>query len=370
MSVRGWIPRLAVSAIVASLISLSAGAQAPNFYSSVIVTDILSGSPIVGGTFTTDIQVSVVNNASPQIGIEGVEIWLPFNASIVTVDDYDDNPANGVQVEIRRGFFDGNLLVGANDAYVGQVDDPTTPFERIPDNAPPECTPSTRASENNGCIHVGVSHTGGSGPVINRSGSVATVTWGGIAIGNPDFSVSLDPALGSKLVDSNGSPQIIHSLVVPQISIFGGGGIRGVALMQGIGSGGYAGTTVSGFSPTGEWAETQTATDGTFFLSPLTASSITVHATHPGYLRSQKGSIYLAGGEVDIGTTTLVGGDVNSDNCINILDVVSIIFWFGQNSPPAPDAVDINNSGSVNIQDLTLAAGNFTRCGPTTWRTQ
>jgi hypothetical protein len=70
---------------------------------------------------------------------------------------------------------------------------------------------------------------------------------------------------------------------------------------------------------------------------------------------------------VNVGTTTLYGGDVNADNCVNILDIVSIIGWFGTTGLPNPDPYDINNDGTVNILDLTIAAGNFTRCGPTTW---
>jgi len=93
-------------------------------------------------------------------------------------------------------------------------------------------------------------------------------------------------------------------------------------------------------------------------------STYTVNASYPGYLQSQKGSVYA---NVNIGPTKLVGGDVNADNCINILDIVSIVGKFGQTGLPVTDPQDINDDGTVNIFDLTISAGNFGRCGPTTW---
>ena len=41
-------------------------AEDPNFYTSVIVSDVKSGSAVVGGVFTTEISLSIENNANPQ----------------------------------------------------------------------------------------------------------------------------------------------------------------------------------------------------------------------------------------------------------------------------------------------------------------
>ncbi len=152
----------------------------------------------------------------------------------------------------------------------------------------------------------------------------------------------------------------------PSIQI---GTIQGSAQRQGAQTG-HANTIITaGVDGEEVIATTQTTADGAF-ISPLqipVAGDYIINAHYDGYLQSQKNSIYIEGTAVDIGATQLVGGDVNSDNCINILDIVSIIGVFDTTSWPASEPKDINDDGTINILDLTLAAGNFTRCGPTTW---
>jgi hypothetical protein len=92
-----------------------------------------------------------------------------------------------------------------------------------------------------------------------------------------------------------------------------------------------------------------------------------VQAWYNGYLKSQKSNVYVVGANVALGTTTIPGGDVNSDNNINILDIVTIISSYGSTGVPATDPADINDDGTINIFDLTIAAGNFGTYGPLTW---
>jgi hypothetical protein len=147
------------------------------------------------------------------------------------------------------------------------------------------------------------------------------------------------------------------------------GTIQGSAQRQGAQTG-HANTIITaGVAGEEIIATTQTAADGAF-ISPLqipASGDYVINAHYDGYLQSQKNSVHVEGNAVDIGATQLVGGDVNSDNCINILDIVSIIIVFDTTSWPASEPNDINDDGTVNILDLTLAAGNFTRCGPTMW---
>jgi hypothetical protein len=347
---------MAAAGIILILLPLTASsvsAQGPNTYTSITITDITSGAPVVGSVFTTDVLISVQNNATPEVGVMGVELWIPFNAAIVSVDDYDDNPANGTQVEIKRGFFDGNLVVGANDVYY------TTPT--IPH--PPECSIGA-------CVHIAVSHTGGSGAVTNKSGPVATITWAGVATGPAGIGVAivgtgLPP--GSVLSDPDGLPIVINSITVPTISIIDAGIIQGQVLRQGTMTN-HAGVNVVALSVSDTViAATTTNALGNFSLPVPLGSTYTVQASYNGYLDSQKTSVYVVGATVNIGTTTLRGGDTNNDNCVNILDIVSIIGKFGLTGLPPSDPEDVNNDGTINILDLTITAGNFGRCGPTAW---
>jgi hypothetical protein len=354
MSARVFSLSLVMIAILAALTPVSVGAQSPNTYTSIIVTDILSGAPVVGGTFTTDLQVAITNSATPEVGVMGVEIWVPFDSSVVTVDDFDDNPANGIQVEVKNGFFDGGLVIGANQVIVGAM----------PVTAPDDCVDA------GACVHVAVSHTGGSGPVTNRTGAVATVTWSALTTGSPAIGIALvSPGVppGSVLSDADGQLIPINSISVPTITVIEAGTIEGVVRRQGTQTD-HAGTETVGIAvDNGVVATATTAADGSFTLVVPMGGTYTVNASYPGYLQSQKDSVYVVGTTVNIGSTKLVGGDVNADNCINILDIVSIIGKFGQTGLPSSSPEDINDDGTINILDLTIAAGNFTRCGPTAW---
>ena len=335
-----------VATALAILLPISVGAQSPNTYTSIIMTDILSGAPVVGGAFATDLQVSIANNAPPEVGVMGVEIWIPFDADIVAVDDFDDNPANGVQVEIKNDFFDGSLVAGANEVIIGTM----------PATAPPACVATCA------CIHIAVSHTGGSGPVTNATGTVATIAWAGLATGSSGISI----ASGSVLADSDGQTIPINSISVPEISVIDAGIIESVVERQGTQD--HTGTKIVAIAVgDGVIAEDTTASDGSFSLVVPVGSTYTINASYPGYLQSQKSSVYVVGANVDIGLAGLVGGDVNADNCINILDIVSIISKFGQSGLPDSDPTDINDDGTINILDLTITAGNFGRCGPAPW---
>lgn len=346
MRVRAFSLSLIIIGILTALVPVSVVGQSPNTYTSIILTDVLDGAPVVGSTFTTDLRVSITNNATPQVGILGVEIWVLFDQGVVKVDDADDNPANGTQVEIKNDLFDGNLVVGANEVFYY---DPSGPH-------PAECP--TRS-----CVHVAVSHTGGSGPVTDRTGTVATITWAAEAPGDCDFAIA--PA--SILSDRNGRPIPINSTNTPTVTVTGAGEIRGSVLRQGTQTN-HANTDVVALTvDRGQAAQSQTGVNGGFVLAVPVGSTYTVNAWYPGYLHTQKTDVYVVGATVGIATTTLIGGDVKRDNCINILDIVLIISKFGQTGLPPDDPVDINDDGSVNILDLTIAAGNFGRCGPTTW---
>jgi len=340
--------------ILTAMRPISVGAQSPNTYTSIIVTDILAGAPVVGGTFTTDIQVSITNNSTPEVGVMGVEVWLPFDSNIVVVDDFDDNPANGTQVEVKNGFFDGNLVIGANEVIIGTM----------PATAPGDCVAA------GACVHVAVSHTGGSGPITDKTGTIATVAWAALAAGTPSIGIALIPPgipPGSVLSDPNGQPITINSTSVPPIAVTDAGTVEGVVRRQGTQTN-HADTETVGITVDGGVAATATtAADGNFSLVVPIRGTYTISASYPGYLQSQKDSVYVVGTTVNIGPTTLVGGDVNADNCINILDIVSIIGKFGTTGLPRTDPEDINDDGTIDILDLTIAAGNFTRCGPTAW---
>jgi len=136
---------------------------------------------------------------------------------------------------------------------------------------------------------------------------------------------------------------------------------------QGV-SAGLGGATLTALSVGGAViTETVTSADGAFSLSVPQGGTYTVQARYPGYMTAQRNDVYVVGASVDIGATTLRGGDINGDNCVNIFDMVMIASVFGTSGFSPLDPKDINDDGVVNIFDLTVAASNFGRCGVTTW---
>jgi hypothetical protein len=149
-----------------------------------------------------------------------------------------------------------------------------------------------------------------------------------------------------------------------------GGGTLACSLVSAI-AGGVSITSVFTSAPLGNFS---------LFLFGLPISPVTVRAEYPGYLPSQKTITVSAAGPINVGTTTLRGGDINGDNRINILDVGIIIPNFGATPVDVrSDAAggcfdldqpaDINDDGTIDIRDIAIIAGaNFGLVGPTPWQ--
>jgi subtilisin family serine protease len=80
-------------------------------------------------------------------------------------------------------------------------------------------------------------------------------------------------------------------------------------------------------------------------------------AIRQGYLTAQR-----AAPTGSIGTVTLLAGDVNGDDTINIFDMAAIAGRYGSADPIA----DFNGDGVVNVFDLALTAANYEKSGPLT----
>ena len=105
-----------------------------------------------------------------------------------------------------------------------------------------------------------------------------------------------------------------------------------------------------------------------------------VQASFQSYLLAETGWVCLKDQTTDVGSVTLLGGDVNQDNTINILDITRVIGDIGKPITPCtipvpecpssrqPTAVsDINGDCQVDVRDLSIATGNFGKHGPTPW---
>lgn len=99
---------------------------------------------------------------------------------------------------------------------------------------------------------------------------------------------------------------------------------------------------------------------GQFTLS--VQESYSLRAFAPGYLPAQAEGA-LSSDSINLGLLQLPGGDINSDNSIDILDMASIGQQYGQ---PLIQA-DVNGDRMVDIVDMALTASNYGQTGPLVW---
>ncbi len=95
---------------------------------------------------------------------------------------------------------------------------------------------------------------------------------------------------------------------------------------------------------------------------PQTQTLACLYAHHPGYLEGQLqlSDLKLPSSTADLPTFTLLNGDINGDNTINIYDLTQVAVEYGTSALTS----DLNRDGTVNIFDLTLLASNFGKVGP------
>lgn len=84
----------------------------------------------------------------------------------------------------------------------------------------------------------------------------------------------------------------------------------------------------------------------------------TLAFSHPAYLAASQAVQAVVGSTVTVPTVTLLGGDVNGDGQVNILDLSAVAANFGSGAPNPP-TTDVNGDGQVDILDLVLVGKNF-----------
>lgn len=95
------------------------------------------------------------------------------------------------------------------------------------------------------------------------------------------------------------------------------------------------------------------------------AGTYTLRISAPGYLAAKKSITIVAGTPLVVAKVTLLAGDLNGDNNIDALDLISLGAAF-EVSPPL-SAADLNADGRVDLFDLTLLATNWRKTGYAGW---
>jgi hypothetical protein len=95
--------------------------------------------------------------------------------------------------------------------------------------------------------------------------------------------------------------------------------------------------------------------NGTFGLTATVPCTIT--ASHPGYLLHEWTVTETTGISLTLETVTLMGGDINGDREVDILDIA----YMGARFQTDDHLADLNGDGIVDILDIVMAASNFKR---------
>jgi dockerin type I repeat protein len=323
---------------------------------SIGLTSPLPIPGLIGGDVNFNLTIDVAN-IDP--GVAGAEIYVSYDPGVV------EPPASPIGVAEALPDFFGVSNIGINELL---------PKEECP---PPTGGPLP-------CVHLVVA-----GPAqITHSGAAVRFHFRGKAPGRACFAV-----LKSVLADADGF-DVPHMIAPPNpqcVDIVPRATVKGKVLRQGTpanppGPGTLACSEVMILSGGTVVSSAFTDVFGNFTLPPLPLGTYTVRATYSGYLASAIMITVSYPGPlvIDLGPTTLRGGDVNDvsdvtgDGKINILDIGEVISEFttigaavGSSTPGAcggpEDSADINDDGNVNIYDLAIGAGNWGCTSPTLW---
>jgi hypothetical protein len=127
----------------------------------------------------------------------------------------------------------------------------------------------------------------------------------------------------------------------------------------------YAGIALTLTLPDGSALQTTTDNTGHFTFANLAPGAYQVNANIPGYLSSQENFTLIQGQSLVLPSTTLIAGDTNLDNKIDLTDATLIAANFDSSS--VVEGADINHDGVVDIRDLTAIGAYFGQSGPTPW---
>lgn len=296
-----------------------------------------------GVTGTSQILVSIANDPGGPEPMHGVEVHLFFDATKLQVVDADGDPANGVQIAAEGGLFPLEEQVVVQEV----------------DNAA-------------GTILFAVSRKDEGSVQDATDAAIAAITWQAAVdcatVTQEDCSeVSVVDALMS---DADGYAIAVDTALPGTVCYDGEelGCITGSVQLQGRYD--HSGATVTAEKDGIVVASATTDASGNFTLENLAPDTYEVYARMYGYLDAFKGSgVQVVAGEcADMGPVKLLGGDVapqdpEPDNAIDISDITYIAFRFRG----ADMTADVNGDSVVNILDLTMAAANFGRTGPTPW---
>lgn len=206
------------------------------------------------------------------------------------------------------------------------------------------------------------------GLAVSGTGRLGTITLTGATAGTLTLTITEDV-----LSDIDGF-RLTHTVASLPLTVCGKADLSGTITMQGRATPITTGdiTLTDASNTFGPYTATFSATDGTWSITGAkvmpTGSSYTLKANHTEYLFNAKPMTLMPATAYPGLNTRLWGGDAINDETIEIGDLSCIGGAFGAMSNCAgAGSSDINGDGLTNIQDLSIAGGNFGKPSPQPW---
>lgn len=237
----------------------------------------------------------------------------------------------GVQLEVT---YDRSFI-----QVIDAFGPPRPPLQQVEVEPDPNFDPWVRNEVDTGAGKI--YFTANADPAVTGQSNVVLVDWrlqGRTGVTSINVTAVLTDANGTRTVTGSATLTIIINSICTQ----------GAATLQGRAD--HSGVTVTGTN--GE--QTHSYPNGLFAI----ASTGPLNLTFLGYL-SVQADVSPSAASTAI---TLLAGDVNSDNNIDILDLAQL----AQHYLSADSTSDLNSDGVVNILDLALVVGNFQQRGALT----
>jgi len=288
---------------------------------------ILSISPPAATMHVGEI-ITVTAVISDITALAGIDLELTFDPAIVEVVDANST-VNGVQIS------------------PGDCPIPGQTVENSADNSTGTISYSTATMAPN--------------PACNGDGVVMSITFRGRAVGNSAIAFS-----SWDLSDANGLPISTNTPQDGSLTVLDSGSIVGMVELQGRTDFSDVIMTASDGTTT---VSTTTDANGNYALA-VPSGTYVVTAEMERYLDSELSNVVVVtGSDTNLTDLWLPGGDANDDDVINILDMSLIGSHYELSCGDAgwDGRADTNDNCTVNIYDLTIAAGNFGQVSPVAW---
>lgn len=94
--------------------------------------------------------------------------------------------------------------------------------------------------------------------------------------------------------------------------------------------------------------------DGTYVIE-VSQGTYTVVLGKDGYLYKTYTGVVADQTEVNLGAVTLIPGDFNSDNVIDVEDIQAVLTGFGKD----PEGLDLNDDGVIDVEEIQQTLSNF-----------